>query len=76
MSECSQSDNCKMNVIIDATLHYCDYLIKKLSKITNLSVNNRTKKIEKVYTLCNHALKIEYRNPRTWQLLGELYDFI
>lgn len=41
-----------------------------------MTTKSRSNKIEKVYTLCNHALKIDYKNPTTWQILGQLYDFI
>jgi predicted Zn-dependent protease len=30
-------------------------------------------KTEKAYTYLNHCLKLDYRNPGIWSLLGDLY---
>lgn len=44
---------------------YCEYLFAKLPS-----------KIDKVYSILNYCLKKDYRNPKTWSLLGQLYDFM
>jgi len=33
----------------------------------------RKQKYDKAFFYLNHCLKLEYRNPKLWQLLGELY---
>ena len=71
-----QKDQCRMSFVLLATQEYCQYLIQKIQKVTTLSVVKRSSKIEKVYTICNHALKIDYKNAVTWKILGDLYSFM
>lgn len=50
---------------VEAQIEYCEYLFEKLPG-----------KEQKIYSICNYCLKVDYRNPKVWNLLGRLYDHL
>mmetsp|Transcript_26188 Transcript_26188/g.39982 ORF Transcript_26188/g.39982 Transcript_26188/m.39982 type:complete len:86 (+) Transcript_26188:579-836(+) len=30
----------------------------------------------KIYSICTHVLRVDYKNPQAWAIMGRLYSFV